>query len=383
MRSYEEHLAAIRGALPAPTVVTRSLLEVNGLILARTIAAAYDMPRFNNSQMDGYAITTTEGGTFTVGQTVAAGAMPSAAQDGIATPIMTGAKVPEDTVTIVPVEQCEPPQFPREGEKVTIPAAPAGQFIREAGSDIAAGKVLVEEGTRLNPAIIGTLASQGITEVEVYAPARIVVATGGAEIGGQGTASIPDANAPMIAALCREYGIEVVSFVRTNDDPGILRSDLEGVVRVYQPDAIVTSGGVSHGKFEVVRQVFEEDGWFGHVAQQPGGPQGLSKLSSVPVICLPGNPVSTLVSFRIYVGPTLGRARAAHTAQVTVPVTGLEGRDQFRRGIIDYENGIATAELFAGTGSHLISQAMNANALIRIPAGAQLQPGDVVEVIPF
>nr|WP_246817804.1 hypothetical protein [Corynebacterium sp. HMSC076D02] len=117
MRSYEEHLAAIRGALPAPTVVTRSLLEVDGLILARTIAAAYDMPRFNNSQMDGYAITTTEGGTFTVGQTVAAGAVPSAAQDGIATPIMTGAKVPEDTVTIVPVEQCEPPQFPREGGK--------------------------------------------------------------------------------------------------------------------------------------------------------------------------------------------------------------------------------------------------------------------------
>lgn len=93
--------------------------------------------------------------------------------------------------------------------------------------------------------------------------------------------------------------------------------------------------------------------------------------------------MSTLVSFRVYLGPALGRSRAAHTAQVTVPVTGLEGRDQFRRGIVDYENGIATAELFGGTGSHLLSQAMSANALIRIPAGAQLQPGDVVEVIPF
>ena len=388
MRTYEEHLDAVRALVNAPRVVTRHIYDADGLVLAQTIAATFDMPRFDNSQMDGYALTTTEGGELTAGADVPAGVDPSPLKEGVATPIMTGAKVPEGTVAIVPVEACEPSHFVAEGEKVTVPAAPAGQFIREAGSDIGAGRIIAAEGTRLLPAAIGVLAAPGLTAGEGYAPARIIVVTGGAEIGGKGDAQIPDTNAPMIAAAAKEYGIEVVAYVRTNDDPAILRSDLEGAIRLYGPDAIVTSGGISHGKYEVVRQVLEEhpDGtaWFGHVAQQPGGPQGLSKLNGVPVISLPGNPVSTLVSFRLYVGPVLGRSRPSYISRITSAVDGLEGRDQFRRGILFHnEEGMGQAEVLMGSSSHLLSQAMAATALVRIPMDSHLEPGDAVEVFPF
>ncbi|MCQ9335926.1 molybdopterin molybdotransferase MoeA [Corynebacterium phoceense] len=387
MRTYEEHLSAVRAVVTAPNVVTRSLLEADGMVLAKSINATYNSPRFDNSQMDGYAITDPAGGTLTVGATVAAGdTSATPLKEGIATPIMTGAKVPEGTKAIVPVEFCEPSTFVEQGGTVTIPAVKEGQYIRKAGSDVEEGKLLIPGGTRLLPAAISALAGQGYTEVEVYAPARIVVVTGGAEIGTANLSAgqIPDSNGPMIAALCKEYGIEVVAYVRTNDDPGILRSDLEGVVRLYQPDAIVTSGGVSHGKFEVVRQVFEDNGWFGHVAQQPGGPQGLAHLGNVPVICLPGNPVSTLVSFRLYVGPVLGHSRPPYISRIMQDVDGLESRDQFRRGVLSHSpEGMGQAELLPGAGSHLISQAMAATALIRIPAGAHLKAGDPVEVFPI
>ncbi|MDO5032557.1 molybdopterin molybdotransferase MoeA [Corynebacterium sp.] len=384
MRTYEEHLAAVRAALPARRVEACRLAKAPGRTLARTITARRALPHFDNSQMDGYALTTTEGGTFRVGRTIAAGDEPRPLEEGCATPIMTGARVPENTACIVPVEHCQPPHFPQEGEQVTVPAAPHGQFIRKAGSDTRAGEILAPAGTRISPAVVGTLALQGIEEVQVFAPARILVCTGGAEIGGSGSAQIPDANAPLLAAMAQDYGIEVAGYVRTNDDPQALRAALHSAVRQLRPDAIVTSGGISHGKFEVIRQIFAESGWFGHVAQQPGGPQGLSRLGAVPVLSLPGNPISTLVSFRLYVAPLLGSAPQAVTARLAHSAEGLSGREQFRRGVLEGDSyGTLRASLHGGAGSHLLSQAIGATALIRIPAHAHLSPGDTVEVFPL
>src|SRR5699024_12197336 len=139
------------------------------------------------------------------------------------------------------------------------------------------------------------------------------ICTGGAEIqshanigaadNAPGNATIPDANAPMLRALSKAAGIEVVGHVSTNDDPSALAAALSAGVEQLQPDVVVTSGGISAGKFEVVRQVLEgvdSQAWFGHVDQQPGGPQGYAILHGVQVICVPVNPVSTFVNFRYF-----------------------------------------------------------------------------------
>lgn len=145
---------------------------------------------------------------------------------------------------------------------------------------------------------------------------------------------------------------------------------MDEAVERYSPDAVVTSGGISHGKFEVARQVFA-DGWYGHEDQQPGGPQGLSTFRGVPVISLPSNPVSTLVSFRLCVAPAL--------VPLAEPVTGIDGREQFLRGrITDFR-----ATPVSGAGSHLLAQAAPAQCLIRVPADAELSAGDLARVYPL
>src|SRR5699024_11356901 len=129
--------------------------------------------------------------------------------------------------------------------------------------------------------------------------------------------------------------------VSTNDDPAALKTALTDAIENRQPDVVVTSGGISAGKFEVVRQVLESSdsganasaaAWFGHVDQQPGGPQGCAVFNGVSVICLPGNPVSTLVSFRLFVAPVLGHVPPDSWAQLAEATTGIVGRDQFRHG---------------------------------------------------
>lgn len=388
MRSPEEHLAAVRELVPARGVVTVPLTETPGRTLAHELIAAHPSPRFDNSQMDGFALSAAHlrqaPGEFTAGETLAAGADPDslypAGIGGDIVPIMTGAKVPRGTAAVVPVEDCDPPTFPTAGTRIRVTVSPTpGQFIRPAGSDISAGQTLLPAGATLGPVAVGVLAGQNLPVVEVIEQARVLICTGGAEIGGTGAADIPDANGPMLQALCGRAGIEVVARLHTDDDPARLRADLAAAVTEHQPTAIITSGGISAGKFEVVRRVLEGAGWFGHVNQQPGGPQGLARFQGVPVICLPGNPVSTLVSFRLFVAPALGTAPVPLLLPLAQDAAGLPTRDQFLRGRITTRG----AEPVGGTGSHLLVQALAADCLIRIPAPGGLAAGEHVEVHPL
>ncbi|RSZ63755.1 molybdopterin molybdenumtransferase MoeA [Corynebacterium hylobatis] len=388
MRSPEEHLAAVRELVPARGVVTVPLIDTPGRTLARELTAAHPSPRFDNSQMDGFALSAVHlaqaPGEFTVGETLAAGTDPDALYPaGISAaivPIMTGAKVPQGTAAVVPVEACDPPTFPAAGARIRVTVSPTpGQFIRPAGSDITAGQALLPAGTTLGPVAVGVLAGQNLPTVEVLEQARVLICTGGAEIGGTGAADIPDANGPMLHALCQRAGIQVAARLHTDDDPARLRADLAAAVAEHRPTAIITSGGISAGKFEVVRRVLEAEGWFGHVDQQPGGPQGLARFDGVPVICLPGNPVSTLVSFRLFVAPVLGTAPAPLTLPLARDAAGLPDRDQFLRGRIT----TLGAEPVGGAGSHLLVQALAADCLIRIPAPGGLLAGEHVEVHPL
>ncbi|MEH0146802.1 molybdopterin molybdotransferase MoeA [Corynebacterium sp. Q4381] len=384
--SPEAHLNAVQELVTAhaPNPRTQRVLAADALgrVLARDLVANGDMPPFDNSQMDGYALPRAGAAVWEVGPTVAAGADPDAIYpDGLgakAAPVMTGAKLPRGTAAVVPVEACEPAEFVGTGDTVTVPDCAPGQFMRRAGSDVAAGDVIAPAGTLVTPVVAGVLASQCVEEVEVRARRRIIIVTGGKEVGGAGAAQIPDTNTPMLEALAARHGIEVAATIRTDDDPEALAGEVERGVDKHAPDAIVTSGGISHGKFEVVRQVFA-DGWYGHVAQQPGGPQGRSVFRGVPVVSLPGNPVSTLVSFRLFVAPVLGQADEPVWAPVSEAITGLEGREQFLRGRITH--GRATP--MGGAGSHLLNQAAEATCLIRVPAGTELAEGDLALIYPL
>ena len=401
MTSPESHLKRIRQLVADHCERKTEQIPIEqalGRTTSADIIAGFDSPRFDNSQMDGYAVPTADGGRFEVAATIPAGASPQPLA-GKAAPIMTGAAVPADAAAIIPVEKATPAEFLESGETISLPATEPGQFIRVQGCDVAAGSTIIPVGTTISAAAVATMASQSILEVEVFSPARMLICTGGAEIqaaevaDAQGTATIPDANAPMLRAMAYTAGIEVVGHVATNDDPAALKTALTDAIENLQPDVVVTSGGISAGKFEVVRQVLESSdsganasaaAWFGHVDQQPGGPQGCAVFNGVPVICLPGNPVSTLVSFRLFVAPVLGHVPPGSWAQLANPATGIAGRDQFRRGRVEFcSDGSTVAHIIGGSGSHLITQAVEATHLIRIPAGDKLDAGSVVQVYPL
>ena len=378
MRTPETHAREVAAALPARQATTVPLTQAQDMVLAADIHAGFPSPRFDNSQMDGYALPQCAAGAYPVGPTIAAGTEPSQVLDGplaSACPIMTGAKVPEGTAAIVPIERCEPQEFLSPGGRITVPETSPGQFIRRTGSDLEEGALLAARGDKLTPVRLAALASQGIAEVEVYRPARILICTGGAEIG-HGSAAIPDANAPLLTAMARRAGIDVAGYITTDDDPQALERAFTEAIAQHRPDAIITSGGISAGKFEVVRQVL--DGWFGHVDQQPGGPQGIAAFRNTPVICLPGNPISTLVSFRLFVTPALGWAPEPFRVPLAAGIEGLPHRDQFRRGSVD-----SRAHILGGASSHLLAQAADATHLIRIPADQRLEAGEEVEVYPL
>ena len=378
MRTPETHAREVAAALPARQATTVPLTQAQDMVLAADIHAGFPSPRFDNSQMDGYALPQCAAGTYPVGPTIAAGAEPAQVLDGplaSACPIMTGAKVPDGTAAIVPIERCEPQEFLSPGGRITVPKTSPGQFIRRTGSDLEESALLAARGDKLTPVRLAALASQGIDEVEVYRPARILICTGGAEIG-HGSAAIPDANAPLLTAMARRAGIDVAGYITTDDDPQALELAFTEAIAQHRPDAIITSGGISAGKFEVVRQVL--DGWFGHVDQQPGGPQGIAAFRGTPVICLPGNPISTLVSFRLFVAPALGWAPQPFRVPLAAGIDGLPHKDQFRRGRVD-----SHAHILGGASSHLLAQAADATHLIRIPAGQRLEEGQEVEVYPL
>lgn len=403
-RTPEDHLTAVRELVGTREITELAPAAAVGRTLARAVAAVEDSPRFDNSQMDGYALGERHlaGGSFPVGPTIAAGhdpdaLLPAGVTDAVV-PVMTGARLPAGTAAVVKVETCTPPEFgaAETAGRVTVPAAPAGQFVRPRGSDIAAGSELLPAGHVVNPRTVGVAAAQGITGLPVRRPARVLLCTGGDEISAaeeSGSATIRDANGPLLAALCARHGITVAGHVRTSDDPAVFRALLHGAVTTHRPDAVITSGGISHGRFEVVRQVLGEaagasgttgTAWFGHVAQQPGGPQGCAVFAGVPVVCLPGNPVSTAVSFRLFVAPALGEAPVPVTAVVDRDLTGLPDKDQFLRAVLSVDvTGRLTASPVGGAGSHLLAQSVTASALLRVPAGAQLSAGRTATVYPL
>ncbi|XAS68846.1 gephyrin-like molybdotransferase Glp [Micrococcaceae bacterium Sec5.7] len=370
-----------------------ALLDALGRGLAQDVTAPLSLPPFANSQMDGFAIRSADvprgGAELRVVSPVPAGAAPAALEHGTAAPIMTGAMMPAGADAVVPVERATPDSFPEPGEPATVrlPAAAAGEFVRYAGSDVKAGELALGRGTFLGPGQLGLLAALGISEVTVHKALTVLLVTTGDEVvePGQPLAAgkIYDANGTLLESAMRQAGIGVVRAGISTDSP----EELRDLLKFHAPavDLIVTTGGVSKGAYEVVRQAMAgQDVDFMHVAMQPGGPQGIGTFNGVPFLGFPGNPVSCLISFEMFLRPVIGglfgspAARPVVRARLAGALTSPNGKHQVRRGTLQPDG---TVRLEGGESSHLVHALARSNALVHVPVGIPaLAEGAEVEV---
>jgi molybdopterin molybdotransferase len=336
--------------------------------------------------MDGFAARAADvprGAVLPVdGVVPAARAEPRMLEAGTLIRIMTGAPMPTGADCVVPVEHTEPIG---DRVRVLVPRA-AGDYVREAGSDIAPGDVVVPAGTLLAARHLAALSATGVATVAVRRRIRVGVLTTGAEVIEPGSplefGEVYDANRIALTALVREHGGEVVSSVLTSDDPAAFAAALDAATAAA--DLVLTAGGISHGDYEVVRQVLEPRGAdVTELAMQPGGPQATALLGAVPVICFPGNPVSAQVSFTVFLRPLLRAAAGLPPVDplrlpLAAAIRSPSGRRQWLRGAV--ENG--EVHPVAGPGSHLVAAMARADVLIDVPAEVEaLAAGALVAVL--
>jgi molybdopterin molybdotransferase len=406
--SVADHAAAIADLLAdIPTAVEEIPVSADsGVVFARRVLAndvhtGIPLPPFDNSQMDGFAVRSAELRAATAERpvqlpataTIPAGAPVSALPEGAVAPIMTGAPLPAGADAVVPVERTVSARFPRAaGERVRFgsPVEP-GVYVRRRGSDLDAGALVLTAGTRLGPAQWGVLAASAVRSVPVRRPLRVLLVSTGAELRLPGeplrAGQIHDTNRVTLGSALAENGATVESRTLANDDPAELDRMIAG-----SPDAdlILTTGGVSAGEFEVVKLALAPRGVrFRSVALQPGGPQGfgiaaLDDGRRVPVVAFPGNPVSALVSFELFLRPVLRRRAGLEPAdreRFRAPLAeAVESppKHQVRRGVLDAAGRVA---LIGGPSSHLLHAYAQSTLLVQLPPEArQLAAGDEVEV---
>jgi len=385
--TVEEHAARI-ALLLSPVLARRAaesvaLDDALGRVTASDVVSPVDLPLFRNSQMDGFAVATadlTEGVELEISQDIPARPIaPPPLSPGTAARIMTGAVVPEGADAVVPVEDTSV-----SGTRVIIDRVRrAGEFVRERGSDVLAGQLLLPAGVRLGSRHLAALAAAGLTSVEVLTPVRVGIITTGSELVLPGAHPEPgqvfDSNATALAAAVRSVGAVVSARTHVADDVAAMTAALRGM----DADVIVTSGGISMGDYEVVRETLEPLGArVGHVAMQPGGPQATAMFDGTPVICFPGNPVSTQVSFEVFLAPLLRQAAALpparrETRALSTTTTSPAGKRQFLRG---RATGDRAVDLVSGASSHLVAGLAAATVLVVVPEDVTvLHEGDDVE----
>ncbi len=348
MRTVDEHQRVVAGLITRKSSVTLPLTDTLGLVLADDVVAPLSLPGFDNSAMDGYAVMADEIAAATsehpvllpVAEDIPAGRTDALTlKPGTAHRIMTGAPVPTGATAVVPVEATDGAV-----DTVSIRAsAKGGQHIRRAGEDVTAGTTVLRAGHVLTPASLGLAAALGLGELKVVPRQRVLVMSTGSELVAPGTPLQPgqiyESNAVMLAAAVRDAGAVVVAAPMTGDDVATFRDTLTR--HVGDADLIITTGGVSAGAYEVVKDSLGGEVDFVKVAMQPGMPQGAGSVNGTPIITLPGNPVSALVSFEVFIRAPLRIAmgmpnpeRPRRTAVLAEELTSPRGKRQFRRGVL-------------------------------------------------
>jgi molybdopterin molybdotransferase len=410
-RTIAEHRAAVLARVSPVDAADVALDDpaVLGLALAGDVVAASAVPGFDHAAMDGYAVRLADlpadGSpvTLPVLADVRPGSRPDAAEPcgaGVVR-IMTGAPLPTGFDAVVPVERTSTGRFVAGGpttERTVTLARQHRDHVRRAGSDVQPGAPLAKAGERVGAGVVAAGAAAGLITVPVHRRPRVAVLSTGSELvalGTGGAGTVPDSNSLMLAALVRAAGADVVRVGAVPDDGAALRSALD---RVTAPlpgtdvapgpgvDLVVTSGGVSAGASDVVREVLASgaarDVDVATVAMRPGRPQALAAWRGVPWVAVPGNPVSAFVSTVLYVLPAVRRlAGIVDDTALTVPAAagwtspaGVEQVVPVRLG----PDGAAPA----GPGGHHLSALPHADALAVVPADVeQVRPGDLLTVL--
>ncbi|GAB35974.1 gephyrin-like molybdotransferase Glp [Gordonia otitidis] len=412
MRSVADHRSIVWELFGPPEAVRVAVPDALGMPTVHDTLADLAMPAFDNSAMDGYAVRAADIATATptdpirlpVADDIPAGRTGRVTlAPGTAARIMTGAPLPDGADAVVQVELTDGDFAVDAAAESTVgftSAVDAGKHIRRAGSDIARGEIALPAGTVLGAAQIGLLSALGIADVEVARQLRVVVLSTGSELVEPGKplrhGQIYESNGAMLTAAVTEAGGRArhVHFVADNVTDFLERLDEASA----DADLIITSGGVSAGAYEVVKDALGgTDGGveFVKVAMQPGMPQGCGHHRDptgrpVPIITLPGNPVSSLVSFEVFIRPPLRAAmglpahRPGFSARLGSDVRSPEGKRQFLRGVVvhDASDVPPVVEPIGPPGSHHLRYLAGANALIDIPAEVTSLPaGSVVDVV--
>ncbi|MFM7744570.1 MAG: gephyrin-like molybdotransferase Glp [Actinomycetota bacterium] len=364
-------------------------------VLAADVVSPENVPPFANSAVDGYAVTLADMATgvaeLAVAGTIAAGGAPEpAVTPGNAVRIMTGAPVPAGAEAIVMVEDSQ--RIGDDRVKLTAKVV-ENQAIRPAGDDVKHGDIVFRAGDEVNAAVMGMLASMNVEHVEVTRRPVVAVLSTGDELVDDGSelgpGQIRESNKTMLVRLVAEAGCDVVDYGIVRDD----EAELEEVLRHASQhcDAIVTSGGVSMGDYDVVKALLGRiaDMQWMQIAIKPAKPFAFGKLNGTPIFGLPGNPVSSFVSFELFARPAL-RRMAGHTQpqRPAINVTAAatfnrkpDGKEHFARAIVTANNGTLTATPVNAQGSHQLAATALANALVILPDGNSVAPGDTVQAL--
>ena len=395
MLSVEEARQQMLNTIPVLPTEQRDILSCTGYVLAEALHAEENIPPFDNSAMDGYAVRAAdlqnasedEPAVLTIVETIAAGYAPTQqVAAGQASRIMTGAMMPEGADAVVMQEVTQ-----REGDTVKIfeDIDKAGN-VRFTGESVAEGQQVMGAGKSLRPPEVSMLASLNRPEATVYRKPTVAIVSTGDELLLLGEplepGKIRESNRYGLYAQVEEAGGIPI-------DMGIVPDDEAEIERTFRAalaksDALITSGGVSVGEHDFVKSVLERLGEvnFWRVAMKPGKPQAYGISDGKPIFGLPGNPVSSLVVFELFVRPALLKM-AGHTellrptfkATLAAPVTNSDGRVNYMRAILKESNGHYTAETTGPQGSGILHSLVLANGLITIPSGATLDAGETVD----
>ncbi len=367
------------------------LTEAAGRVLTERASAAVDLPSFPASAMDGFALRADETpATLPVVARIAAGRPAERPLDaGEAMAIATGGVVPDGADSVVPIEDVEE----RDGLVVVPVEVREGANVRERGGDLRAGDTVVPAGVRLGPVHLGALAAAGVTIVHCSRVPRVVLAVTGTELRQPGEplerGEIYDANGIIVATQICSTGAEVDRLPPVRDDPDSTRAALE---RGLAADVLVTCGGVSVGVLDLVRATEAELGVeevFWQVAVRPGKPVAFGVRGRTLVFGLPGNPVSSLVGFELFVRPALLALQGATDARPRFrpgrlgrAVRLLEARDSLVRARSRVEDDDVFLDPLTGQESHMIAHAATADALVLVPRGnGELAPGSPIRYL--
>ena len=398
-RARDEILAAV----PRLPVVTVPTADAVGLVLAADVVADGPVPPFANTAMDGYAVRSVDTGDATpdapvrlrvVADLPAGHVAPVPVGPGEAIRIMTGAPMPDGADAVVMVERTERVPGTVVGDDavlVQVAVAP-GLHVRRAGGDVEAGQCVFPAGTAIGPAHVGVLASVGAHDVAVYRRARVGVLSTGDELverGALAPGQIRDSNRPMLIALARAAGVEVVDLGLARDDEDLIVGVLEDAFD--RCDAVLTSGGVSVGDYDYVKAALDRFGslQWRQIAIKPAKPLAFGVVRGVPVFGLPGNPVSSLVAFELFARPAL-RTMMGH-ASVRRPEVVARAAHAFGRkpdGKLHLDRVRITRDgdgfVVSSTGvqeSNVLSATAGANGLALLPDGPGVAAGDPVTVM--